>query len=307
MPPARKQLGTGASAVLDRKRIGAQVSAASIQSPQTPSASPLCDDHAFLVGLSTPMTRERLTVALRSAGWQLAQGFLQLVYPSACFVCGRALPGEQTNFCIDCRSALTTDPFLCCPRCSGTVGPYVTLEGGCNACRDQSFHFECAVRLGPYAGLLRQVILRLKHASGEGLAEVLGELWASHLEKRLRDLKADAIVPVPLHWWRRLTRGYNQSEVLAWSMAKHLRLPCHPRWLRRVRNTPQQVGQSATARRENVRNAFFAPARAEVRGRTILLVDDVSTTGNTASDAARALRGAGAARIVVAVLAGGHG
>jgi ComF family protein len=187
------------------------------------------------------------------------------------------------------------------------VGPYVRLEGGCNACRDQSFHFECAVRLGSYEGLLRQVVLRLKHASGEGLAEVLGELWAFHMEKRLRDLMADVIVPVPLHWWRRLTRGYNQSEVLARGLAKHLRIPCQPRWLRRIRNTPQQVGQTATARRENVKNAFFAPARVELRGRTILLVDDVATTASTANDAARALRGAGAARIVVAVLAGGHG
>jgi ComF family protein len=188
------------------------------------------------------------------------------------------------------------------------VGPYVNLEDGCNACRDQSFHFESVVRLGAYDGLLSQVILqRLKYAPGEGLAEVLGELWASHLEKRLRDVKADVIVPVPLHWWRRWTRGYNQSEVLAQALANRLRVPCKPGWLRRVRNTPQQVGQSTTARRENVRNAFSAPAWAELHGKTILLVDDVLTTGSTASDAARALRTAGAARVVVAVLARAHG
>ena len=203
--------------------------------------------------------------------------------------------------------ALTTDPSASCPRCSGTVGPYARLEGGCNACRDQPFHFECAVRLGPYKDLLRQVILRLKHASGEGLAEVLGELWASHMEKRLRDLMPDVVVPIPLHWWRRLTRGYNQSEVLARGLAQRLGIPCQPRWLRRIRNTPQQVGQTATVRRENVKNAFFAPSRVELRGKTILLVDDVSTTGSTANDAARALRRAGAARVVVAVLAGSHG
>jgi ComF family protein len=253
------------------------------------------------------MAKERLALALRSAGRQLAQGLLQLVYPSTCFVCGQFLPAEQANFCTDCRNALTADPFPCCPRCANTVGPYVPLAGRCNACRDQSFHFECAVRLGPYDGLLRQVILRLKHAPGEGLAEVLGELWASHLEQRLRDLKADVIVPVPLHWWRRWTRGYNQSEVLARALANHLRMPCKTGWLRRVRNTPRQVGQSSTARRENVRNAFSAPAWAELRGKTILLVDDVLTTGSTASDAARALRTAGAARVVVAVLARGHG
>jgi len=255
------------------------------------------------------MTRERFTVALRSAGWQLAQGLLQLVYPPTCFVCGRPLPGEQASFCTSCRSELTTDAFPCCPRCATTVGPHVHLiEGRCNACRDQSFHFECAVRLGPYNrdGLLQQVIVRrLKYASGEGLAEAIGQLWASHLEERLRKLKADVIMPVPLHWWRRWTRGYNQSEALARAMANHLRLPCKPHWLRRVRYTPPQ-GSGRTARRENVRNAFFAPRRAELRGKTVMLVDDVLTTGSTASDAARALRAAGAARVVVAVLAGRH-
>jgi ComF family protein len=114
-------------------------------------------------------------------------------------------------------------------------------------------------------------------------------------------------VPVPLHWWRRWTRGYNQSQALAQAVASQLRVPCKPHWLRRIRNTPQQVKRSASARHENVRKAFFASARAELRGKTIMLVDDVLTTGSTASDAARALHAAGAARIVVAVLAGGHG
>jgi ComF family protein len=253
------------------------------------------------------MAREPLAATLRTAGRQLTQGLLQLVYPSACFVCDCALPAEQRDICSRCRTVLTTDPFPCCPRCAATVGPHVPLEGGCIACRDQSFHFECALRLGPYEGLLREVILRMKHLAGEGLAEVVGELSAAHLEKRLREAKADIIVPMPLHWRRRWQRGYNQSEALARAFADRLGIPCNAGWLRRVRNTPQQQQQSAAARRDNVRNAFSAPARAELREKTILLVDDVLTTGSTANEAARALRKAGAAKVVVAVLAGGHG
>jgi ComF family protein len=253
------------------------------------------------------MTKERFAVALRSAGWQLAQGLLQLVYPSTCFVCGRALSVEQAHFCTDCRKALTTDSLPCCPRCAATVGPHVPLSGGCNSCKNRLLHFECAVRLGPYDGLLRNTIIRLKHASGEGLAEVLGELCGSQMKKRLRNLQADAIVPVPLHWWRRWTRGYNQSEVLARGISHHLDIPCQPRWLRRIRNTPRQVGQSTRARQENVRQAFAVPAWAQVRGKAVLLVDDVLTTGGTANDAARALRAAGATRVLVAVLARAHG
>jgi predicted amidophosphoribosyltransferase len=105
---------------------------------------------------------------------------------------------------------------------------------------------------------------------------------------------------------RRLRRGYNQSEILARPLAGRLRLPCRPGWLRRGRRTPQQTLQPPAGRRENVRGAFRARAGAGLRGRTVLLVDDVLTTGSTAHEAARALRQAGAARVVVAVLAHDH-
>ncbi len=242
---------------------------------------------------------------LCAAGRELGQGLLHLLYPHLCAACGRSLPADPAPFCADCRSKLTKDPHPSCPYCAATVGPYVALEKGCTRCRDRHFHFERALRLGPYKDkeLLQEVILRLKHAAGEGLAEQLGAFWAEHAEARLRELGADVVVPVPLHWWRRWQRGYNQSEALARALAARLRLPCKPGWLRRIRNTPLQTGQSATARRANVHGAFRARARAALRGKTVLLVDDVMTTGSTANEAARALREAGAARVVVAVLA----
>src|SRR5207237_9629727 len=143
------------------------------------------------------------------------------------------------------------------------------------AWRKEPFRFERVVRLGPYEGLLQEVILRMKYASGEGLGEVLGELWASHQEHRLRELQADVVVPVPLYWLRRWQRGYNQSEVLAWAVAGRVGLPCRPRWLRRVRHTPKQTFLAPTARRENMRRAFRTTGRAAVQGRSVLLVDDV--------------------------------
>jgi predicted amidophosphoribosyltransferase len=110
-----------------------------------------------------------------------------------------------------------------------------------------------------------------------------------------------------LHWLRRWRRGYNQSAALARGIATRLGLPCHPSWLRRIRNTPQQTHQTPAGRKANVRGAFRTRPGAPVRGRTILLVDDVMTTGVTASEAARALRAGGASRVVVAVLARAQG
>jgi len=141
----------------------------------------------------------------------------------------------------------------------------------------------------------------MKHSSGEALAEMIGELWAESAESRLRALGADSVVPIPLHWRRRWWRGYNQSEALARPIAARLALPLYTSWLRRVRNTPEQKGRSAADKMENVRDAFRACGSGPA-GRTILLVDDVLTTGATASEAARALRRGGAKRVVVAVL-----
>ena len=240
---------------------------------------------------------------LPELGRELARGLLHLLYPGVCGACGCLLPPEQADFCAACRAALTADPFPACPRCAGTVGPYTHLEGGCTACRGVPFHFESVLRLGPYDGPLRELILRMKHPSGAGLAEALGLLWADHAGPRLRAAGATAIVPVPLHWWRHWQRGYNQSEALARAVAGRLGVPCRPRWLRRVRHTPHQTRQPPSARPGNVRDAFRARPGAPLAGQAVLLVDDVLTTGSTASEAARALRAAGAGRVVVAVLA----
>jgi len=237
-------------------------------------------------------------------GRLLARGLVQLIYPNVCWICGVALEEAEAGFCTTCRDSLTHDPFQSCPRCAATVGPFVDLAGGCVHCRNESFAFERAVRLGVYENTLRDVILRLKSLHGEGLAERVGQLWAAQAGDKLRALEADVIVPVPLHWRRRLRRGYNQSDALARGLARVLKLPVRRGWLRRVRATPLQPAQSGrAARAENVRGAFQTPRNLTLAGKSVLLVDDVMTTGATAHEAARALRTAKPERIMVAVLA----
>lgn len=238
---------------------------------------------------------------------EFVRGFVHLLFPAMCNACGRALAAGQSAFCPACRSALFSDPFAMCPRCAGTAGPYAHVDSGCTHCRGEHFSFEAAVRLGPYGGLLRDVVVRLKHSSGEGLAENLAAVWADYAGERLRALDAEVVVPVPLHWWRRLSRGYNQSEALARTLAERLGLPVLPGAVRRIRATPMQTRQSPTQRRVNVRGAFRARGGPALRGKSVLLVDDVMTTGSTCNEAAKALREAGAARVVVAVLARGGG
>ncbi|HEY1379211.1 MAG TPA: phosphoribosyltransferase family protein [Gemmataceae bacterium] len=239
----------------------------------------------------------------RTLATDLARGLLHLAYPGVCAACTRPTGIAPGDFCPDCRAALVADPHPTCPRCASTLGPNLPPASDCTRCRGQSFAFERVIRLGPYEGIRRDTVLRMKHGQHEGLAEAAGELWAEHALGQLKAVGAGAVVPIPLHWRRRWRRGYNQAAALARAVASTLQVPCRERWLRRVRATLLQTAVALSARRDNVRGAFRAPADPRLRGLTVLLVDDVLTTGGTANEAARTLRAAGAARVVVAVLA----
>ncbi len=232
----------------------------------------------------------------------LARGLLHLAYPGVCFLCTRPTAIGAGDFCPDCRDALVIDPHPTCQRCSSTLGPNLAPGPDCTRCRGAPFAFDRVIRLGPYDGIRRDAVLKMKHGYHEGLADAVGELWAAEALGPLKVVGAGAVVPVPLHWRRRWARGYNQAAALGRALASGLQIPFADRVLRRVRATPFQTG-GRDARKENVRGAFGAKADPRVRGKTVLLVDDVLTTGSTASVAARALRSAGAARVVVAVMA----
>lgn len=234
------------------------------------------------------------------------RGLVGLLYPNDCLVCDVA-ETETTPFrhgvCSECHRAVTTDLQATCPWCAQTIGPHTDTTRGCPTCRDLPLGFERAFRLGPYDGRLRDAVLRMKNLGGEGLADLLGRVFAETRGEAIRAAEIDLIAPVPLHWWRKWTRGYNQAEALARAVAAHVNAPFVPQLLRRVRWTSHQTQLSRAARRENLRGAFRVTPGARAAGKSVLLVDDVMTTGSTLGEAARALRDAGAERVVVAVLA----
>ena len=248
------------------------------------------------------MARDWL-LGLRGVGATLTRGLVQVLYPGVCLFCRKSLLPHERDFCPECLAQLTTDRHVSCPRCGSTVGPFTPVSDGCSRCRDERLHFEKVFRLGPYDGALREIILRMKHFTGESLADAMGEAWSLEIMSRIAQARVSVVVPVPLHWYRRWRRGYNQSESLARPLAAKLCLPFRTNVLRRIRNTPSQTQRGGSARRDNVRGAFVARRDPGIRGKTVLLVDDVLTTGSTASEAAKALQQAGAERVVVAVLA----
>jgi ComF family protein len=155
--------------------------------------------------------------------------------------------------------------------------------------------FDAAYSFGAYENALRELIHLFKYSRIRTLARPLGALLGRALP---RDERFDLIVPVPLHWRRRWQRGFNQAELLAQEMARQTGRPCAS-LLRRVRSTAVQAGLSHSRRRRNVAAAFACRDANRVRGRRILLIDDVMTTGSTGAACAAVLRRAGAVRVVL--------
>jgi ComF family protein len=173
----------------------------------------------------------------------------------------------------------------------------------CFQCRRTKLRFSRAICLSKYDGDLRAAVLRIKHIHFEALAFALAELLFSKRADDLQSLSIDVVVPIPMHWRRRLLQGMNNPELLADRLARRLAVPVVKGSLVRRRHTPKQFDLSPAERLLNVRGAFAIRRKSPVVGRHILLVDDVMTTGATCNEATRCLLEAGAVGVSVTTLA----
>jgi ComF family protein len=230
-----------------------------------------------------------------------ARLLLDLLFPGDCEVCDAPLPPDHAGcICSACLAAMSPPPPPLCPRCGVPLRP----DRPCPACaahppafaaaRAAALYLPAADGLNPLAGAVH----KLKYGQRRPVANVLVVLLAARYP-----FADDALlVPVPLHPARLRMRGFNQAHLLARGLAHHRGLSLAPRALRRRRMTRQQPGLSAAERRRNLAGAFTVRQPSLVAGRSVVLVDDVLTTGATADACAHALQAAGAARVDVYVV-----
>jgi len=235
----------------------------------------------------------------------LGRGALDLLWPRACLACGATLGGTRERWlCRLCRYASggADGPESLCAVCAARLGP-ATAAGGCRDCRAVRPGFEAVRSAGAYAGPLRRLVVGLKYARRTACVWPLGDLLA----RRLRGwgpLPRDALlVSFPTTAEARRRRGFDPPALLAAELARNLDLPLAEGVLSRSGSPPPQASLPRTERLRTPRGTVVAALAGPVRDRTVLLVDDVLTTGASASEAARVLRAAGAARILVAVAA----
>lgn len=229
-----------------------------------------------------------------------------LLYPRACAGCGRPVHGPEAALCPDCQMRVPAVSLPYCSVCGDPVAGDVPALYTCTWCRKVSPAFAWARSAVRYAGPVRPCIRNLKyHAGFWALPEItrwLEALWPT-CPPDARE--ADSIVPVPLHFWRRFCRTYNQAALVAGVLSRISGIPVRHGWLWRLRPTGTQTHLTAAQRARNVSGVFGVPCKRAVRGRRILLVDDVMTTGATVNECARALRRAGAASVMVVTVARG--
>lgn len=170
-------------------------------------------------------------------------------------------------------------------------------------CKNVKLMFDGIYAVNRYAGAIRNLIKRFKYNGIESLSVPLGNILIEGTKGCDILNEIDIIAPVPLFWRKRVKRGFNQSAILAKRLAKHYSIPLSIGNLYRTRNTATQTQLSRTERLDNVEDAFAVKKPEKFDDRTILLVDDVMTTGITASECAYELKESGAKKVFVIILA----
>ena len=246
------------------------------------------------------LVRERVV-----EGWERVMG---LLYPNICALCGGMGDREGRHICWGCVEELplhTLREKMC--RCCGRVPEgEVSSDYICDACLERKPRFEMARTAAPFRGGVRAAMHAFKYKRATWLCDDLVDLLEG-VTRTYFDVKAiDLVLPIPLHSSRERQRSYNQSALLAKGLGRRLGLMCHPSMMVRTRPTATQTRLGVSERRKNIRDAFSVAHPEWVAGRTVLVVDDVMTTGATLSEAAKVVLAAGAWRVWALAVARGH-
>lgn len=244
-------------------------------------------------------SRNSLIVGLR----KIFASVKQLIFPLRCPVCDKIVIPYGERICLKCMSKLK---MITSPWCVVCGSKLMGEELLCPQCKEGEKHrFTQARALYQYDSAASSVY-RFKYGGRKEYGAYFGEEMARYLGEFVRGVEPDGLVPIPLHPKRLRSRGYNQAEILARVLGNSLHIPVYPNYLKRVKNTAPLKNQNPKERQNNLKKAFLVPEN-DVKLKTIVIIDDIYTTGSTVDEAAGTLLKAGAEKVYVVTLAGGEG
>ena len=238
------------------------------------------------------------------------RSLLDLICPPHCAICRQLLEvDDDIALCESCRLKIVTADGGFCKRCGGRKFQRLDDTGDCRRCMTTPFRFRKVIALGEYEHELRLTILRMKTDRSGFLATAIAAWLVESRRKLLDETPIDTVIPMPMHRFRRWQRGVNNPDILAAEIGRRLDRPILRNAILRTRRTGLQFQLSRKGRTENVSGAFaVVPRRLRLlKGKNILLIDDILTTGATCNEVARLLYDSGAKSVTVCVAARAEG
>ena len=234
---------------------------------------------------------------------EVAKQIVNLLFPSVCSNCLKPISEKDGVFCDSCWSQL----LKCagsdyCRRCGKDVSKYAITNGRCGHCQSQSLLFDGIARVGKYEKTLKSLLLKFKFADKTEFQKTLSFLANSTLQGSDFYEDIDYFVPVPLHWRRRIFRGFNQSSLISQKL-NHPKAKTNKDLVRCRYTEPQIDLKTPAARKKNVEGAFAVRVDHKFKNKNICLVDDIKTTNATLNECSRTLKQAGALKVYALVIA----
>lgn len=233
----------------------------------------------------------------------LLETLSSLVFPVECEICGQALiPNPPLGICENCAEDIQRIPP---PHCEGCGRTLIGQNTRCAECQKESYAFDRAFACALYEGPMRELIHTYKFKHRKYLKHFFIRMAEEFIRSNIRFADCEIMLPVPIGAHRSLERGFNQSELISTEIAKNLNLPHSSGNLIRIKSETAQSLLTKTDRKMNVKDAFSVRRPELFRSKNCLLIDDILTTGRTASECAKTLKESGAASVTILALARG--
>lgn len=267
---------------------------------------------------TTDVSKTESRLLSHTSKWfaRVLRGVEESVYDFAvsheCFLCRRTVNGHVSEsglsgLCEACRTTWPEPIRHACAFCGARIAAYADPRIRCGHCSKDRFAFSSVIALGEYQGSLIDYCRIAKDFPSPRIHGWIVKAMLEINQERVDTWRPRVVVPTPQHWWNRWRSPNLSAEVLASEFARQLKLPLDRHLLRKRRWTAKQAGQAPGVRRSRLKNAFTVQGNPKLDGVSVLLIDDILTTGATAHELSRVLKGCGAAEVNVAVMARGTG